>query len=522
MENLPREEIRLTLVADAIRRRWPLIIAPALLLGAAVGAFATSQPATYTSTADVLLNPIPGNALTVDSARSGQQITVAMQTEAGLVKSPPVADLVSDQVGETVRAGASGLTVSVPANTQIVRVQYSGNSADRAQAYAQAYAESLLVYRENQATDTTKAQLAQLEKQADSATSGLTKASKAAAVDDPPADVVAQVQLFANRLATLQDQIGSLEAEPVAPGALVTPATAASARDGLDPWVFTLAGGLLGLVLGLTIAVWRERADDRLRARVEISVGSVPVLGLVPAGLRSGSGLIVDESDDQLLDAYRTVRAATLALSRPPSVLAISAVDESLTTIAPRVAINLAASIAVSQHRVCLVDATLGDTHVAQMLGMSPRFGLADALRVEGSEMLTPFEHAAGFDVVAGGTTPLTARELLASSRFESIIRSLSAQYEYVVVAAPPANLSESSHVALAATAMVVVAAEARSRREQVRHVSRRANQLGVELLGIVAVSYRRREKEPLARGAHVKPASPRRKINVDSAAEAG
>ena len=494
MDTLPREEIRIGLVADAMRRRWRTVVAIALAFFAVVGLLALLLPASYSSTSDVLLNPTPGNALTVDSARSGDQINVAMQTEAGLVKSPAVADLVSVTVGATVKAGDSDLDITVPSNTQIVRVTYAADTPERATRYADAFAKGLLQYRSDQARSTVQGQLDQLKRQSDTASAGLAKAAKVASAASPSAEAVAQVQLYTNRLATLQDQIGTLEATPVAPGSVITPATVPRSRDGISPLLLALAGLFVGLAVGVATAIWRERTDDRIRARAEVSVAGVPVLGVVPAAISGGSGLI-GPGDSHLADAYRAVRAGVLATAAPPAVIAIAALDEGLDAAAHRVAVNIASSIAVTHHDVVLVDATLGTGDIAQMVGATSGRGLADALREE-LDLVPTVAVDGGYSVVPEGASPLNARELLASAHFRHVIDELATRHDFVIVAGPSANLAESSEVALAATGLVVVTAERRSEEGTVSRLVRRADQLGVSVLGMVAVEYAKDDVE--------------------------
>ena len=92
------------------------------------------------------------------------------------------------------------------------------------------------MFRASQANDNLQHQLNILAKQAKSAEESLKKSSIAASSDNPPADAAAQVQLYTNRLANLQETIGqSLQAQATDAGSVVTPATAPPAPTGSDP-----------------------------------------------------------------------------------------------------------------------------------------------------------------------------------------------------------------------------------------------------------------------------------------------
>ena len=169
METLQRDDVRLHIVADALRRRFVLIVVVVALVTAAIGAYVMHLAPSYAASAKVLIRPIPGNALSLDSSKNGQQVTVAMETEAGLVNSPKVAALVSKALHATVTAGSPAVSATVPPNTQIVEIQYTAHSARAAQEGAQAYADAFLVFRAGEADDNLQHGLAVLAKQAKSA-----------------------------------------------------------------------------------------------------------------------------------------------------------------------------------------------------------------------------------------------------------------------------------------------------------------------------------------------------------------
>ncbi|MBM6402081.1 hypothetical protein [Phycicoccus sonneratiae] len=488
--------MRVGLLADAMRNRWRTIALTVFVVGLLGALVVLRLPVSYTSTTDVLLNPTPGNALTTDSARSGDQINVAMQTEAGLVKSPPVADIVGVTVHERVEAAASEVEVSVPPNTQIVRIEYTAGSAREAQRYASAYADALLEYRRNQAQSNVTGQLDLLKQQSDSASAGLKKAAASAGGSDPSAEAVAQVQLYTNRLATLQDQIGSLEATPIAPGGVVTPATLATTADGLPVVLLIVVAVLIGLVLGIGLAIWRERTDDHIRSAADGDVESLPVMGVVPAGIAHGHSGILTKDGGPMADAYRGVRASLYAKAPAPAVVVVAGLDEHLERAAHRVAVNLAASISVSGHSVCLVDATLTEGSIRELTGVRNHRGLADAIHEGGLKRVPVSRARGGYHVVTGGTVDASMREQLASSRLRGVLDELGERHEYVVVASPVISLSESTELALASTGVVLVAADRRSLRDDVRRTMRRVGHLGISVLGLVTVQYSRHEQE--------------------------
>ncbi|MGI3784465.1 MAG: hypothetical protein ACRYG2_27205, partial [Janthinobacterium lividum] len=94
------------------------------IVGAVVGALVGLRLASvHTATASVLVSPLNGNPY----ASTGNQTSlVNLETEAQLVSSAPVLAAVQQKVDGVDASGLqSGLTVTVPANTQILTIAFS-------------------------------------------------------------------------------------------------------------------------------------------------------------------------------------------------------------------------------------------------------------------------------------------------------------------------------------------------------------------------------------------------------------
>ncbi len=482
----PAEELRLHIVADALRRHAVLIVAVVVALTAAVAALAYTRAPSYESSAKIVLRPLTGNALSDSSATNGQQVVVAMETEAGLVTSPSVTERVNDQLGTDLAAGSDAVTASVPPNTQIVRIDFRGASPEQARAGADAFARSFLAYRADQATSTRGDQLDSLRQQAGQARQGLRKASAAASTQS-----AAQVQLYTNRLASLQENIGTLEAEPTDAGGIVTPADLPTAASGLDPALLTGLAALVALAVGIGAAIVRERTDDRVRTSDQYAA-EVPLLGAVPVG---GGGTLDPAADAVAVDAYRRVRTGLCALAARPSAIALVGAS---TAVGPattaEVAAHLASGLVASGYRVVVVDATLGHGRAADVLGVPRAPGLADLLADDSPP--APVPSGAGVLVLPAGSAPGRAAEMLAGDRFVRLLGQLRDRADYVLVVAPTASTAEGAAVALASDGALLVLAEQVTTHEEVADLTAREGRLGTPVVGAVAVP-----RQPRRRG---------------------
>ena len=184
-----------------------------------------------------------------------------------------------------------------------------------------------------------------------------------------------------------------------------------------------------------------EQFDDGIRNPDDVTASTgLPLLGAIP--IADDDEEIVDLINDpksEVSEAYLTVRS-NLALSSshgvPRSLLVTSsraAEGKSSTSYA------LATILARTGKSVVLVDADMRSPSVHQILGRENAKGFSNFLAGEGA--LEGLVHATGtpnLSVMTAGPTPPSAAELLSGDRTTTLIETLLAQYDHVVVEAPP------------------------------------------------------------------------------------
>ncbi|MGH3494143.1 MAG: Wzz/FepE/Etk N-terminal domain-containing protein [Sciscionella sp.] len=513
---MPRDDLQAVVVTHAIRRQMGLIAGIVVLFAAIAGAYAFLRPQSYTASARVLITPLTGNALTTGTTDTSQNITVAMQTEASLVNSVAVTERVNDALKSSLKTSSSTVAASVPTNTQLIEITYSAKSRTNAQRYAEAYAEAYLNQRTQLALATQQGQLTSLNKQVASVTALLTNASALAKGPHPPADAATKVQLYATTLATLQADIGQAQSLVTSPGEIIVPAPLPPKTGPLLHIAITIGGGLLGLIVALVIATWRERRDDRIQSGAEAAIGGLPVLATVPTRARKRA---VDQLDGERDEAFRRARIGILAASRGNSVIALSGLSSSEPCA--EVAVRLARSLAAAGYRVVLVDAAIDDAKVGRLMGIPPMEGLSDRL-ISGEHSDIKLTEVDGVRVLTAGRAPLDARERYSGAAIGEVLAGLRADSDYVLLTSSPATTADGLAVVLGSDSVALVATDHATTREQIADAHDLIRRLGADVLGlIVMLGGRRRPAAGRASSADSPPTDPDAHAEGDPDADA-
>jgi capsular exopolysaccharide synthesis family protein len=151
-------------------------------------------------------------------------------------------------------------------------------------------------------------------------------------------------------------------------------------------------------------------------------------------------------------------------------------------------ACNLALSVAETGRRVLLIDADLRRPRAARYLGLPSGAGLtsvllnksthADAVQAWG---LTPFW------VLASGAIPPNPSEMLGSQHMHKLLDELRAEYDLIVVDAPPVlPVADALAIAPACDGALLVVRYGRTRRDQLAQTASALRRAEVDVLGTV------------------------------------
>ncbi|MFT2692204.1 polysaccharide biosynthesis tyrosine autokinase [Clavibacter zhangzhiyongii] len=426
-----REYIRI------LRRSWVLILLVLLLgVGAAAG-YSLVQTPEYRASAKVFVST--QSAGTVQDLSQGSSFTQqAVKSYADVVSTPVVLEPVIARLGldATADSLAPRVTATAAVDTVIIEIAVQDEQAESAAAIANAVAGSF--------TDV----VAELT----------------------PVDSNGQPQV---KITTLK--------EARIPGAPVSPRV---------PLNLAL-GGLVGLALGIAVSVLRSTLDTRIRGERDLRlVTHAPILGGIAYDPKAKERPLIVQSDPRSprAESFRSLRTNLQFLDfggRARSFVITSAVEsEGKSTTSA----NLAIALSDAGARVAVIDADLRRPKLASYLGLEGAVGLTDVLigRAQLKDVLQPWGNRNMF-VLPAGQIPPNPSELLGSRTMVTLLKELEAEFDTVLIDAPPLlPVTDSAVLSKSAGGAILVVSSGRAHRGQVHAAIESLNSVGAEVLGVV------------------------------------
>ena len=250
-------------------------------------------------------------------------------------------------------------------------------------------------------------------------------------------------------------------------------------------------GILLGGVLGVGIAVLRDRLDNTIKARETLeAITGTGTVGYIPFSKRFlNAPAISFESDNSgPAEAFRKLRTNLqfLAVDNPPRVIVVTSASpsegKSTTTI------NIALALAEADKTVVLVDGDLRRPRLARYLDAVGSVGLSNVL--SGATPLDEVLQQTQFPrltLLASGPTPPNPSELLGSLAAEKMLTELRSRFDYVIIdSAPLLAVTDGAILAAKADGALIVVKAGKTKREHLAHAIDTLNDVGAVALGAV------------------------------------
>ncbi|MEV5338527.1 hypothetical protein AB0K93_08565 [Streptomyces sp. NPDC052676] len=454
---------------DQLRRllRYRTTIAAGLVLGLLGGVLLVLLRAgSYSSTSEVLVRSRTDPFSTFGVSADNQ---LSMGTERQIALSAAVADRAARTLGQPSRADAllADLRVTNPPDTQVLRFEYTADTAKRAARVTNAFADAYLADRQDRTKAMVKRMTAGLEEQIAALTEKADAKSESASTAG-----------LRDQIGVLQRRASDIRSYDTSGGDVVRRAEPPSQPSGPGPaWLIGLGlvgGGLLGVLL----AWLRSALEPRARSVGEVqSALGAPVLGILPGPEPDDEDqLRVGRTGDSRAEAYRALAFRLRAGERSPGALLVVAPRQDRNAEAATA--NLAAAFAESGDDVLLLDAT------ASTPGLPDRLPLA-------ADAAAPAGAPEGSVVVDAGTAGrfalLTAgAEGPASPAVTRALSLTGPEVSALVLTRPLLEHTDGLTVAQRVDGVLVVGSLDHSRRDDLKRVRELVDCAGGHLVGAV------------------------------------
>ena len=421
---------------DVLRRRSRLMAACVLVILALAAAATYAMTPTYASTARIYVSAPQSE--TAASAAGGVLSEQRVAAYVEIVDSALVADQVSTQLGlnESLAELRGKVSASSVGDTPVLTIQVRDTDPADAQAIAQAYAEVLV--------DT------------------------AATLDAPSGDSgVTPVRVT-----------------------IIDPATLPSNPDFPKPVLNLTLALIFGLVLAVALALLREVLDNTIKGTDDLGPDAPPLMGALVSETSRDHAVLVDDASPSAprVEAFRVLRTNV-------SFVDIDRANKAMVVTSPvqgdgksSVAINLAISLASAGVRTLLIDGDLRRPRVAATLGLVPDVGVTNVLlgKVTIDGAIQQYKES-NLEVLASGTPPPNAAELLQSDAMEKLLEDLRQHFEMIIIDSPPLlPVTDAAVLASRADGALVVLRHGQTTKEQWRQAQSRLEQVDAPLLGVV------------------------------------
>lgn len=480
-----------------LRSRWWLVLLCLLILAGAGYAYWTTRSNTYQAMTKLYVQSPQSLSLTGASQQTSQNYVA---DQATLVTATGQAKRVATRLSLPggAPAAANAVTASEIGTTDFLSVQATAKTAARAISLANTFAQ------EYELTNTAKVQ-AQARKQLTSLENQLATVPKGVANATARTTLVAEI-----------DQARVLTQTVVGNVSQVDPAVSATStkKSGV---IFTVLGGIAGLLVGILLAYLLAGMDPRLKSVGEAGDAyHYPVLAAVPHDpqidyVKDGVVALSPRSRE----AFRDLRIALDLAAAPGSFKTIAVCSASPSEGKTSVARSLAIAFAEVGKTVVVVDLDLRKSRLAKAFRAPHEPGISEvvagkatleevkymtrvsALAGKASKRKTPsFGEDAGpgfttdfeLTVIPPGRVPPNPVAVIEDERLLGLIDELAGEYDIVVVdTAPITAVSDAIPVLGRVEAAVMVARNGTTDTRSVRLATEILERIhGLRVAGVV------------------------------------
>ncbi len=458
------------------RRNWVLLLICFVTVPAVALAYSLLQTPQYTASASLLFGSTSLDQRLQSSSNTEESDPIrAAATNLKLVSLRRISVLTAealDQAGLTADEVSEKVKVNPEGESDLVSVEATDESPEFAAELANTFARQYIAFRR----DSDRAKVTRAQSLIDAQLADLSPEVRASEVGDRLEEKKRQLEV----VGALQTGNAELVQPAVAPDSPSSPQTQRNVALGI----------LLGIFLGVGLALLREQLDRRVRDIEDVEdVFGMPVLGTIPQSRnipKLGPGVELPPTGMEG-EAFRMLRANLRYFNVDREINTIL-----ITSAAPQdgkttVSVNIALADARAGERVLLVEADLRRPTVAQKLGVKSRDSGLSLVLAGARKPEDAIESLHGVDVLPAGPLPPNPAELIESKRMQDLLSWAEREYDRVIIDTPPAAVvADALSLFGQVGGVVIVTRLQQSPRGAAEHLRDQLANTGAPVLGIV------------------------------------
>jgi polysaccharide biosynthesis transport protein len=291
----------------------------------------------------------------------------------------------------------------------------------------------------------------------------------------------------------LPGQLAKLNQLPAVSGGplltVVTPATRASHPSAPHPLRNLLIGLAAGALLAAAVPLIRVRATGARGVRDSTEIAGLArgnVLGVVPREFEADRLAVASRPRSPRSAAYRDIQAKLAGADQQLGSFVVTSAERGAGR--STVTANLAVLFGRTGRRVAVIDADLREPTLASIFNLASESGLSDVVTGHGvlPDLLQEIARHK-VTVLAGGRELADPNELAALPAMAEVLRTLSAQFDVVLVDGPPASDGPAAlQLGVLTDGVLVVARPDGTNRKQLRRTLGAIGRAPVRMLGVV------------------------------------
>lgn len=204
---------------------------------------------------------------------------------------------------------------------------------------------------------------------------------------------------------------------------------------------------LLGLLLPIVVIYASTLFDNKINGREEVERKSaVPLLGEISYAKKGNSALVVEKNSRSIIaEQFRTIRTNIGLTSKGKDVKVVSITSHRPSEGKSFVTLNLAASFALLDKKVVVLEFDLRKPRLSQNLKVKTDRGISNFLSSSEKDITNMLEEVQGYGgnfwLLPAGPIPPNPAELILSPQMPILLSELQKRFDYIILDTPPFSL---------------------------------------------------------------------------------